>query len=184
MVDSILSETETAMEKAIKAFQHDISRIRTGRASAALVEEIMVQYYGSELPLNQVGTITIPEPRLIVIQPWDRQAIPAIEKAILKSELGITPTNDGTVVRLTLPQLSEERRKELVRLVRKRAEEARVEVRNHRRRAHDTLRKQIKEGVSEDEVHRAEERLQKTTDQAIARVDALLADKEQEIMTV
>jgi ribosome recycling factor len=149
------------------------------------VEEIPVEYYGTELPLNQVATIIVPEPRLIVIQPWDKQSIPAIERAILKSELGITPSNDGTVIRIALPQPTAERRQELAKMARQRAEEARVTIRNSRRSAQDELRKLQKSGsVSEDDIRRAQGDLQKLTDAEIKRVDTVLADKEQEILTI
>ncbi len=185
MLEPILEDTELAMSSATEALQRDIARIRTGRASTALVEEISVEYYGTQLPLNQVATIIIPEPRLIVIQPWDAQSIPAIERAILKSELGITPSNDGTVIRIALPQPTAERRQELAKMVRQRAEGARVTIRNSRRTAQDGLRKEQKSsGVSEDDVRRAQGELQKLTDAEIKRIDAILADKEQEILTI
>ncbi len=184
MLEPILEETEMAMGLATEALERDIARIRTGRASTALVEDIPVEYYGTELPLNQVATIIVPEPRLIVIQPWDKQSIPAIERAILKSELGITPANDGTVIRIALPQPTAERREELAKLVRQRAEEARVAIRNSRRTAQDALRKQKSGSVSQDDVRRAQGELQKLTDAEIERVDAALADKEQEILTI
>ncbi len=185
MLEQILEEAELAMGLAVEALERDIARIRTGRASTALVEDIAVEYYGTELPLNQVSTIIVPEPRLIVIQPWDKQAIPAIERAILKSELGITPNNDGTVIRIALPQPTAERRQELAKLVRQRAEEARVAIRNSRRTAQEALRKLQKgSSVSEDDIRRAQGDAQKLTDGEIERVDALLADKEQEILTI
>ena len=185
MLEPILEDTELAMSNATEALQREIARIRTGRASTALVEEIPVEYYGTQMPLNQVATIVIPEPRLIVIQPWDTQSIPAIERAILKSELGITPGNDGTVIRIALPQPTAERRQELAKLVRQRAEEARVTIRNCRRTAQEALRKgQKSSGVSEDDVRRAQGELQKLTDAEVERVDAALADKEQEILTI
>ena len=185
MLEQILEEAELAMGLAVEALERDVARIRTGRASTALVEEIPVEYYGTELPLNQVSTILVPEPRLIVIQPWDKQAIPAIERAILKSELGITPNNDGNVIRIALPQPTAERRQELAKLVRQRAEEARVAIRNSRRTAQESLRKQQRgSSVSEDDVRRAQADLQKLTDGEIERVDTILADKEQEILTI
>jgi ribosome recycling factor len=185
MLEPILEDTELSMGDATEALQRDIARIRTGRASSALVEEIPVEYYGSQLPLNQVATIIVPEPRLIVIQPWDKQAIPEIERAIQKSELGITPNNDGTVIRIALPQPTAERRQELAKMVRQRAEEARVAIRNSRRSAQDELRKQQKSSsVSEDDVRRAQADLQKLTDAEIERVDKVLAEKEEEILTI
>ena len=185
MLEPILEDTEIAMGLATEALQRDIARIRTGRATTALVEDIPVECYGTELPLNQVATIIVPEARLIVIQPWDKASIPAIERAILKSELGITPSNDGTVIRIALPQPTAERRQELAKLVRQRAEEARVAIRNSRRTAQDALRKQQKSSsVSEDDIRRAQGDLQKLTDSEIERVDTVLAEKEQEILTI
>jgi ribosome recycling factor len=185
MLQPILDDAKRHMEKAIEALRRELAVVRTGKASVALVEHIPVEYYGTTLPLNQLASISVPEARLIIIQPWDKQAVQPIEKAILKSELGLTPTNDGTAIRLSLPQPSEERRKELVKLVRKRSEVTRVEIRNFRRHALESLKKLEKSsGVSEDEVKRAEEQLQKLTDKEIERVDQLLAEKEQEIMTV
>jgi len=185
MLQPILDDAKRHMEKAIEALRRELAVVRTGKASVALVEHIPVEYYGTTLPLNQLASISVPEARLIIIQPWDKQAVQPIEKAILKSELGLTPTNDGAAIRLSLPQPSEERRKELVKLVRKRSEVTRVEIRNFRRHALESLKKLEKSsGVSEDEVKRAEEQLQKLTDKEIERVDQLLAEKEQEIMTV
>ncbi|WP_049757190.1 ribosome recycling factor [Ammonifex degensii] len=173
------------MKKAVEHFKKDLAAIRTGRASPALLEKVMVDYYGVPTPVNQLATITAPEPRLLVIQPWDRSIINEIEKAILKSDLGLTPNNDGQVIRLILPQLTQERREELVRVARKRAEEARVAIRNIRREANDELKeKQKKENVSEDEIKRLQGEVQKLTEKYIKEVDNLLAAKEKEIMEV
>ncbi|RDV82431.1 ribosome recycling factor [Ammonifex thiophilus] len=180
-----LERAELSMKKAVEHFKKDLAAIRTGRASPALLEKVMVDYYGVPTPVNQLATITAPEPRLLVIQPWDRSIINEIEKAILKSDLGLTPSNDGQVIRLVLPQLTQERREELVRVARKRAEEARVAIRNIRREANDELKeKQKKENVSEDEIKRLQGEVQKLTEKYIKEVDNLLAAKEKEIMEV
>src|SRR5215210_7746440 len=153
MLDDTFQNAERKMKRAVEALQHDLSAVRTGRASPALLEKIHVDYYGTPTPLNGVAQITVPEPRLLVIQPWDKKMLPAIEKAIQKSDLGLTPNSDGSVVRLSLPALNEERRRDLVKLVHKRVEEARVAVRNCRRDAVDDLRKAEKDKqVSEDQV--------------------------------
>jgi ribosome recycling factor len=165
--------------------QRDFQGVRTGRASTALVERIHVDYYGTETPLNQLAGISVPEAHQIVIQPWDRSVLGAIEKAILKSDIGLQPNVDGTVVRLNIPPLTEERRKELVRVVHKRMEEARVEIRNLRREAADSLKKEERDGtVGTDEAHRQLEALQKTTDRFVGEVDRLGGQKEQEVLEV
>ena len=185
MIDDLHAETKAAMEKSVEALQKDLRRIRTGRASLALLDGIMVDYYGSATPINQLATLSIPEARQIVIQPWDSHAVPDIEKAILKSELGLTPMNDGKVVRISLPPLTAERRKELVKIVKKMGEEFKVQIRNHRRDANE-LFKEMKKGKerSEDDLHVAKERVQKTTDDEIAKVDTIVAEKENEIMEI
>lgn len=173
------------MQKAVEALRKDLQAIRTGRASAHLIDHVRVDYYGTPTPITQVGTVTVPEARMIVIQPWDRKTLPAIEKAIQKSDLGITPTNDGNVIRLVLPQLTEQRRKELVKQVQKRVEEGRVAIRNIRRDAHDELRKLEKNHEApEDEVRRATDALQKLTDQFIVEVDKAGKEKEAELLEV
>ena len=173
------------MGRALEALEHDLAAIRTGRAATALVERIGVDYYGTSTPLNQLASISVPEAHSIVIQPWDRSALGAIEKAILKSEVGLTPNNDGTVVRLTIPALTEERRKDLVKLVHKRMEEARVEIRNHRRDVADNIKKALKDGdIGTDEERREMEFLQKVTDKWTAEVDRVGKHKEQEILEV
>jgi ribosome recycling factor len=162
-----------------------MAAIRTGRATTALVERINVDYYGTATPLNQLASISVPEAHLIAIQPWDRSALGAIEKAILKSEVGLTPNVDGTMVRLAIPPLTEERRKDLVRLVHKRMEEARVEIRNHRRDAADDIKRAEKEGeLGADETRRELDALQKVTDRWTAEVDRVGKHKEQEILEV
>ncbi len=185
MIDETYQSAERKMKRAVEALQHDLATVRTGRASPALLERIQVDYYGAPTPLNAVATINVPEPRLLVIQPWDKKMLPAIEKAIQKSDLGLTPSSDGAVVRLVIPPLNEERRRELVKQVHKRVEDARVAVRNCRREALEELRKAERERhLSEDEVKRAQERLQKLTDSFIAQVDEVGRRKENEVMEV
>lgn len=185
MVNDVLKDGEERMKRSLEAFRRELASVRAGRASPGLLDKILVDYYGTPTPVNQMATISVPEPRLLVIQPWDRNTIGNIEKAIVKSDLGIAPVSDGSVIRLTLPQLTEERRQELVRQVRRKAEEERVAIRNLRREAIDLLRDLEKEGqVSEDEARRAQEQVQKLTDRFVAEVDAALAAKEKEITEV
>lgn len=173
------------MEGAIEVFKKDLGSIRTGRASLSLLEGISIDYYGSQTPIQQVASLSIPEPRQILIQPWEQRLIPEIEKSIMKSDLGLTPTNDGKVIRINIPPLTEERRKQLVKVVRKRAEEARVAIRNIRRDTNEELKKLEKEKhLSEDIVRKSQEEIQKLTDSFIAKVDDILAHKEKEIMEV
>lgn len=184
MSDIILGMTER-MEKSVEAFRLELSKVRTGRASLALVEGVMVDAYGSSMPLNQCGTLTIPESRMIAIQPWDPQLLPAIEKAIMKSDIGLTPVNDGKIIRLNIPQLTEERRKELVRQVKKIAEDFRIAVRNVRRDAIDELKKQKKEKeISEDDLFRLQDQAQTETDAFIRQIDETTVLKEEEVMEV
>jgi ribosome recycling factor len=183
------TETITAadhkMNRAVDAMERDFAAFRTGRASTALVERLTVDYYGTQTALNQLAGISVPEAHQIVIQPWDRSVLGAIEKAIQKSDIGLVPNVDGTVVRLNIPPLTEERRKDLVKSVHKRMEEARVEIRNLRRDAADELKKEERDGtVGTDEAHRQHETLQKTTDRWIGEVDRLGQAKEQEVMEV
>ena len=185
MVDEIISETRQSMTRAVEAFQHEMGTVRTGRANTALLDNIRAEYYGTQVPLNQVATIGVPEPRLIVLQPWDKSAIPAIEKAIQTSNLGLTPSNDGTVIRLPIPHLTEERRAELVRVVRQMAEDSKVSVRNARRDANEMLKDGQKEGeIPEDESRKGQDQVQKLTDDFVAEIDELLVRKEEEIMEV
>jgi ribosome recycling factor len=185
MTSEILAEAERKMLRAVEVMERDFQGLRTGRASTALVERLHVDYYGSPTPLNQLASISVPEPHQIVIQPWDRGVLGAIEKAIMKSDIGLMPNVDGTVVRLNIPPLTEERRKEIVKTVHKRMEEARVEIRNLRRDANDHLKKEERDGVlGTDEVRRQLETLQKITDRAVADVDRLGGIKEQEVMEV
>ena len=185
MSTEILADADQKMARAVDAMERDFQGVRTGRASTALVERITVDYYGTQTPLNQLAGISVPEPHQIVIQPWDRAVLGAIEKAITKSDIGLTPNVDGTVVRLNIPPLTEERRKDLVKIVHKRMEEARVEIRNIRREANDHLKKEERDGnVGADESHRQLDVLQKTTDRHIAEVDRLGSAKEQEVLEV
>ncbi|HEX5588759.1 MAG TPA: ribosome recycling factor [Candidatus Limnocylindrales bacterium] len=185
MSQEIVAAADHKMARAVEALERDLQGIRTGRASTSLVERIHVDYYGTQTALNQLAGISIPEAHQIVIQPWDRSVLGAIEKAIIKSDIGLTPNVDGTVVRLNIPQLTEERRRDLVRVVHKRMEEARVEIRNLRRDAADQLKKLEREGeLGADEVHRVLDTIQKTTDRHIADVDRVGAAKEQEVLEV
>jgi ribosome recycling factor len=185
MSSETITSADQRMGRAVEAMERDFQGIRTGRASTALVERIHVDYYGTQTPLNQLAGISVPESHQIVIQPWDRSVLGAIEKAIQKSELGLVPNVDGTVVRLNIPPLTEERRKDLVRSVHKRMEEARVEIRNLRRDAADDLKKEERDGsVGADDSHRQLDQLQKTTDRWIGEVDRLGEAKEQEVMEV
>jgi ribosome recycling factor len=183
MVQEQISDARTRMHKAIESLKGELATVRSGRASPGLVEHLRVDYYGTPTPLNQLATISAPDARLIVITPYDRGGLGAIEKAILKSDLGLTPSNDGAVVRLNIPPLTDDRRKELARHVSKRVEEARVAVRNVRRDIHDHMRKLEKEHtISQDELHRSETELQKLTDEQIKEVDRIGHEKEQELL--
>jgi len=185
MLDELHNEMKSSMDKSLEALGRDLRRIRTGRASLALLDGIMVDYYGSPTPINQLATLSIPEPRQIVIQPWDSHAVPDIEKAILKSELGLNPMNDGKLIRIVLPPLTEERRRELVKVVKRMSEDFKVQIRNHRRDANEMLKEMKNEKeISEDQMRKAQERVQKTTDEYIAKVDAVAKEKEQEIMEI
>jgi len=185
MIDEVLSAANTKMDKSIEVLRKELATIRTGRATPALVDNIKVDYYGTPTPLKQIATISAPEARLLVIQPWDSGTLPSIKKAILKSELGLNPTSDKNVIHLVIPQLSEERRKELVKAVHKRAEDGRVALRNIRRDALEELRRLEREKeISQDEQKRAQERLQELTDSFIARVGNIAEDKEAELLEV
>jgi ribosome recycling factor len=185
MTDEIRRDADGRMGRALEALERDLAGIRTGRAATTLVERIPVEYYGTSTPLNQLASISVPEAHQIVIQPWDRSALGAIEKAILKSEVGLTPNVDGTVVRLNIPPLTEERRRDLVKLVHKRMEEARVEMRNHRRDVADEIKKALRDGdIGVDEERRELELLQKVTDRWTGEVDRVGKHKEQEILEV
>jgi ribosome recycling factor len=185
MNDDVFSSAEHRMKRAVEILQRDFGNIRTGRASPTLLEKVQVDYYGSPTPINNLATVNAPEPRLLVIQPWDRATVPAIERAIQKSDLGLNPSSDGTVIRLAIPQLNEERRRELVKQVHRRAEEGRVAVRNVRREVHDDLKKRERDHeMSEDELKRSTDRLQKLTDNFIGQIDEVARRKEQEVLEV
>ena len=180
-----LKDARRRMEGAVRSLTAELASVRTGRASTALLDRVTVQAYGSPMPLNQLATIHAPEPRLLTVQPYDRGIMGAVEKAIMESDLGLTPSNDGQMIRLPIPQLTEERRKELVRLVHKMAEEARVAVRNVRRDVLNDLKRSEKEGeLSRDELSRAQDEVQKLTDAEVAAIDELMARKEAEILEV
>jgi ribosome recycling factor len=185
MESQIIKECEAKMQKAISALEKELGKVRTGRASLALLDDIKVDYYGTPSPLNQVATMSVPESRLIVIQPWDNSLIGQIEKAILKSELGMTPANDGKVIRITVPRLTEERRKELAKLVKKMGENNKIEVRNIRREIIERLRSMEKEKeISEDELHQLQDQVQKATDAFVEQIDEVIEAKEKEIMEI
>ena len=184
MIETIKKNAEERMEKAVAALKRELAAIRAGRASAGLLDRIQVEYYGVMTPLNQLAGITVPDARTIQVQPWDQSALADIEKAIMKSDLGLTPTNDGRVIRISVPMLTEERRAELVKLARKFGEEARVAIRNVRRDANDECKKLEKTAISEDESRRAQDDIQKLTDKYIAEVDKMIAAKEKDIMEV
>jgi len=183
MIDSIYQETRDSMSKSVEALKNELKRLRTGRASLSILDGIKVDYYGSMTPLNQVATLAVPESRLITIQPWDGSVIKDIEKAILKSDLGLTPSSDGKIIRIAIPQLTEERRKELVKVVHKVCEEYKVSVRNYRRDANDLLKSMKKEGeISEDEAFKAQDQVQSITDEYIKLIDECDQEKEKEIL--
>ncbi|HOQ28721.1 MAG TPA: ribosome recycling factor [Armatimonadota bacterium] len=185
MANLVLEEAEEKMKKTVDATRREFNGIRTGRATPALLDRITVDVYGTQLPLNQVATISVPEARLLMISPWDKSTIPAIERSIMKSDLGLNPSSDGNVIRLAIPQLTEERRRDLTRVVHKKAEEGKVAIRNVRREANEELKKLRKASdISEDEEKRAEERVQKLTDKYISEIDRIQEIKEQEVLEV
>ena len=184
-MEAIKKSAEDKMKKAVKALEDEFKTIRTGRASAALFENIRVEYYEQKVPLNQVATISIPEARLVIIQPWDRSVLPDIEKAIQKSELSVNPNNDGKVIRIAIPPLTEERRKELAKVAKNIAEKSRVSVRNIRRDTNEEIKKQEKgSSLSEDQAKRGMDEIQKLTDKFIEEINSVLAKKEKEIMEI
>ncbi len=185
MKAEVLRETEEKMKKVIEATKREFATVRTGRARPSLVEGVKVDYYGALTPLNRMAQISVPEPRLITIKPWDKSVIATIEKAIMKSDLGLNPNSDGEVIRLAIPQLTEQRRKDLVKVVKKKAEEERIAVRNLRRDANDELKMYKDEGeISEDDMYRGLDEIQELTNDYIKKVDKLLEEKEAEIMEV
>jgi len=184
-MDGTKKDAQNRMEKSLKNLGEEFNAIRTGRASTSLFDKIMVDYYGTPTPINQVASISIPEARLIVIQPWDKGSLPAVEKAIFASELGLTPANDGKVIRINIPPLTEDRRKELVKLAKQTAENNRVAVRNIRRDINDTIKKAQKDGeITEDDMKASLDEVQKVTDDYVKKIDNLLAEKEKEIMEI
>jgi ribosome recycling factor len=185
MVEEVFKDVRSRMEKALEILREDLKALRTGRASPALLEKVKVEYYGTLVPLNQLASITAPEPRLLVVRPWDASALAAIEKAILKSDLGLTPMNDGKVIRINIPRLTEERRKELVKVLSKRLEEAKIAVRNCRRDGLEQLKElQDEKLISEDEFFRAREKLDELTEEMIEKIDEIGEAKKKEIMEV
>jgi len=185
MSSEVIDQLRDKMESSVEALKRELVKIRTGRASLSLLDGISVDAYGSRMPLNQVATLTIPESRMIAIQPWDPQMLAVIEKAILSSDLGLTPSNDGKIIRLTIPQLTEERRRDLVKQIKKISEEFRVAVRNVRREANDTLKNMKKDKeISEDDMFKLQDEAQKETDTFIKQIDEIAAGKEKEIMEV
>ncbi|MFP4660976.1 MAG: ribosome recycling factor [Halanaerobiales bacterium] len=185
MINEVQKRAEEKMQKAIHATKEDFNTVRTGRARPSLVENIMVDYYGTQTPIQQMAKVVAPEARLIVIEPWDKSAIAEVERAILKANLGLTPNNDGNVIRINIPQLTEERRKELVKVIRDKAEKGRIAIRSIRHEANDEL-KELEDNseISEDNYHRGLDKIQEITDKYIKKIDQLLADKEDEIMEV
>jgi ribosome recycling factor len=185
MNEAIFTQLQKEMDQSVGALRKDLAKLRTGRASTALLEHIVVEYYGATTPLNQLATLSAPEPRLLVVQPYDRSVLGNIEKAILKSDLGLTPNNDGKIIRVPIPQLTEERRRELAKHVKKMAEEFRVSVRNHRRVAVEQLKEaEKKKEITADDSKHGHDRVQKITDDFISRIDKIVKAKEEEIMEV
>jgi len=184
-IDEFIDDATRRMDKSVESSQHEFNTLRTGRASAALLDRIQIDYYGTKTPLNQLASINAPEPRLLTVQPFDPSSLPSIERTIQESDLGLTPSNDGKIIRLPIPQLTEERRKELVKVARQMAEDGRVAVRNVRRDVMHHLKELVDKGeVGSDEEHRAEERVQKLTDGHTHKIDDLLKRKEEEILEV
>lgn len=184
-IKEIISGHEDKMKKALDALRREYASLRAGRATPSLLDKVTIDYYGTPSPINQVANISVPEPRMIVIQPWEKSMLATIEKAIMKSDLGLTPSNDGSVIRLSIPQLTQQRRGELVKIVHKKAEESRVAIRNLRRDGNDAVKKLEKDkAISEDEAKKAQDDIQKITDKYIKEVDHIMAAKEKEIMEV
>ena len=185
MLNEIYNEAEERMQKTIETLKKDFASIRAGRANPAILDKVKVDYYGVPTPISQMANISVPEPRLLMIQPWDKGVIGDIERAILKSDLGLNPNNDGSVIRISIPQLTEERRKELVKMSKKKAEDFRVEIRNARRDANDQTKMFEKDGeISEDDARKGTEKIQELTDSYIEKINKLLESKEAEIMEV
>lgn len=184
-LEEMQTKTQEKMDKALQALRNELTNIRTGRATPSLLDQVKVDYYGAPTPVTQVANVSVPEPRMIVIQPWDRSLLKTIEKAIMTSDLGLNPNNDGTVIRLNLPLLTEERRKELVKVVNKKGEASRVKIRNIRRDFNDAVKKQVKaKEITEDDAKDATDFSQKLTDKYTKKIDDVLAQKEKEVMSV
>ena len=184
-IEELQNKTQEKMDKALQALRNELTNIRTGRATPSLLDQVKVDYYGAPTPVTQVANVSVPEPRMIVIQPWDRSLLKVIERAIMTSDLGLNPNNDGTVIRLNLPLLTEERRKELVKVVNKKGEASRVEIRNIRRDFNDAVKKQVKaKEITEDDAKDATDFSQKLTDKFMKKIDDVLAQKEKEVMSV
>ena len=185
MIEETHADAEQRMGKAVDALKRELATVRTGRANPVLLEHLRVDYYGTPTPLQQLATVMVPEARMLTIQPWDKGSMEAIEKAIQRSDLGLTPSNDGTIIRLVIPQLTEDRRKDMVRIVHKKIEDGRIAIRNVRRDAHEMLRDlQREKEISEDDEKRAQEQLQKITDHFVGRADGIGSEKEQELLEV
>ncbi|MDX8383246.1 MAG: ribosome recycling factor [Ghiorsea sp.] len=181
----MFKDLKERMSKTIGALKSELATIRTGRANAALLDQIRVSYYGSDVPVSQIGSISVPEPRMLLISPWEKAALKDLEKALLASDLGLTPSNDGEVIRLILPELTEDRRKEFVKQARSMSEKSKVSIRNMRRDANEAVKKQVKDdGLPEDESKRSQDEIQKITNQFVAEVDTVIEKKEQDILTV
>ncbi|MDX9709939.1 MAG: ribosome recycling factor [Trichloromonas sp.] len=185
MTKDIVTKARSAMDKAIESLKKDFTKVRTGRASVSLLDDVRVDYYGTPTPLSQLGTLAVPEPRLITIQPWEKKLLPEIEKAIFKADLGLTPNSDGQLIRMAIPPLTEDRRKEMVKMLKRMAEDTKVAVRNIRRDANDAVKKLAKDKeISEDDAKRVEKEIQDLTDKFVARADEAVAVKEKEVMEI
>ncbi len=185
MIKEILSEARTSMDKAVKSLKREMAKVRTGRASVSLLDDVKVDYYGVPTPLSQVATLSVPEARLITVQPWEKNLIPDIEKAIFKADLGLTPSSDGQLIRLPVPALTEERRREMVKIIKRMAEDAKISVRNARRDANETLKMLEKEKeITEDDLKRSEKDVQQLTDDFVSTIDSVVQSKEKEVMEV
>ena len=183
MIEEIYEDTRDSMGKSVNALKREFTKVRTGRASTSILDSIRVDYYGTPTPLNQLATLAVPESRLITIQPWDVSVIKDVEKALLKSDLGLTPSSDGKIIRIAIPPLTEERRKELVRVINKMGEDHRIAVRNVRRDANEMVKSLKKEAeISEDDAFKAQDQIQKFTDEYIQKIDSIIKDKEKEIL--
>lgn len=185
MMKDVITKTRQGMEKSIESLKKDFTKVRTGRASVSLLDDVRIDYYGTPTPLSQVGTLAVPEPRLITITPWEKKLIPDIEKAILKSDLGLNPSSDGVLVRIIIPPLTEDRRKEMCKVLKRLGEESKIALRNIRRDGNDALKKMEKDKeISEDDLKRGEKEIQELTDQYVKKIDETVAAKEKEVMEV